>query len=315
MSRRRRFRGREINGIVIVDKHLGDSSNGVLQQVKRLYGAAKAGHTGSLDPLATGVLPICLGEATKLSQYLLDSDKSYRTVAKLGIRTNTGDAEGEVISERPVAITESDLEPVLSRFRGPIEQVPSMFSAIKHNGKPLYQYAREGIEVERKSRKVNIYRLTLIEFRGDELVLEVDCSKGTYIRSLVEDIGEVLGCGAHVAELRRTKAGPYEEAQSFTIEALEALRGEGGHAALDNILLAQDSAVSHWPAVLLGESTSFYLTQGQPVQVSRAPTSGFVRIYRQIEGEPNVFLGIGEIQDDGLVAPRRLVANPATSAS
>ena len=311
MSRRRRFRGREVNGIVVVDKPIGSSSNDVLQQVKRLYGAAKAGHTGSLDPLATGVLPVCLGEATKLSQYLLDSDKSYRTVAKLGIRTNTGDAEGEVVSERPVAITESDLEPVLAKFRGPVDQIPSMFSAIKHNGKPLYQYAREGIEVERKSRRINIYRLTMLEFRGgDEVVLEVDCSKGTYIRTLVEDIGEMLGCGAHVADLRRLKAGPYEEEQSYTVEKLEEIREGGGHAALDNLLLEQDSAVSHWPAVMLGKNSAFYLSQGQPVQVSRAPTAGLVRIYRQVEGEANIFLGIGEIQDDGLVAPRRLVANP-----
>ncbi|CAM3761310.1 tRNA pseudouridine(55) synthase TruB [Parendozoicomonas haliclonae] len=305
---RRRFRGRPVNGIVVVDKPIGASSNQVLQQVKRLYGAAKAGHTGSLDPLATGVLPVCLGEATKLSQYLLDSDKSYRTTAKLGIRTNTGDAEGEVVAERPVAVTESDLEPVLAKFRGPIEQVPSMFSALKHNGKPLYEYARQGIEIERPARKVNIYRLTLIEFRGDELVLEVDCSKGTYIRTLVEDIGEMLGCGAHVAELRRLKAGPYEEEQSYTIEELEEIRNNGGHAALDAILLDQDSAVSHWPQVLLGDSSAHYVSQGQPVQVSRAPTSGFVRIYHQVEGAPNIFLGIGEIQDDGLVAPRRLVA-------
>ena len=309
MSRRRRFRGRSVSGIVVIDKPTGASSNDVLQRVKRLYGAAKAGHTGSLDPLATGVLPVCLGEATKLSQYLLDSDKSYRTVAKLGIRTNTGDAEGEVVQERPVAITESDLEPVLAKFRGPIEQIPSMFSALKHKGKPLYQYAREGIEIEREARKVNIYRLTLLEFRGDEMVLEVDCSKGTYIRTLVEDIGEMLGCGAHVADLRRLKAGPYEEEQSYTLEQLEEIRDGGGHAALDNILLAQDSAVSHWPAVLLGETSSHYVTQGQPVQVSRAPTTGFVRIYRSVEGDANVFLGIGEIQDDGLVAPRRLIAS------
>ncbi len=308
MSRRRRFRGRPVSGIVIVDKPTGASSNDVLQRVKRLYGAAKAGHTGSLDPLATGILPVCLGEATKLSQYLLDSDKSYRTVAKLGVRTNTGDAEGEVVQERPVAVTRSDLEPVLTRFRGPIEQIPSMFSALKHKGKPLYQYAREGIEIERESRKVNIYRLTLLEFRGDEMVLEVDCSKGTYIRTLVEDIGEMLGCGAHVADLRRLKAGPYEEERSYTLEQLEEVRDGGGHAALDGLLLEQDSAVSHWPSVLLGEHSSHYLTQGQPVQVSRAPTSGFVRIYRNVEGEPRVFLGIGEIQDDGLVAPRRLVA-------
>ncbi len=304
---RRRPRGRSVNGIVVVDKPIGASSNHVLQQVKRLYGAAKAGHTGSLDPLATGVLPICLGEATKLSQYLLDSDKSYRTTAKLGIRTTTGDAEGEVVSERPVMITESDLGPVLAAFRGPIEQVPSMFSALKHNGKPLYEYARQGIEIERPARKVNIYRLTLIEFRGDELVLEVDCSKGTYIRTLVEDIGEMLGCGAHVAELRRLKAGPFEEEQSYTIETLEQMRSEG--LSLDGLLLPQDAAVSHLPAVLLGDISADFLLKGQPVQVSRAPTSGFVRIYHLVENQPNVFLGIGEIQDDGLVAPKRLMAN------
>ncbi len=308
----RRFRGRPVNGIVIVDKPIGGSSNNVLQQVKRLYGAAKAGHTGSLDPLATGVLPICLGEATKLSQYLLDSDKSYRTTARLGIRTTTGDAEGEVVAERPVAVTESDLEPILAQFRGPIEQVPSMFSALKHKGKPLYEYARAGIEIERPARKVNIYRLTLIEFRGDELVLEIDCSKGTYIRNLVEDIGEMLGCGAHVAELRRLKAGPYEEAQSYTLEQLEEIRDNGGHGALDNLLLPQDSAVSHWPAVLLGDVSADFINQGQPVQVSRAPTSGLVRIYRLVEGSSNVFLGIGEVQDDGLIAPRRLIANRAS---
>ena len=305
---RRRPRGRSVNGIVVVDKPIGASSNHVLQQVKRLYGAAKAGHTGSLDPLATGVLPICLGEATKLSQYLLDSDKSYRTTAKLGIRTTTGDAEGETVSERPVAITAGDLEPVLARFRGPIEQVPSMYSALKHNGKPLYEYARQGIEIERPARKVNIDRLTLIEFLGDELVLEVDCSKGTYIRTLVEDIGEMLGCGAHVAQLRRLKAGPYEEAQSYTIETLEQMRSEG--LSLDSLLLAQDSAVSHWPAVMLGDISAEFLLKGQPVQVARAPTSGFVRIYLLVENQPNVFLGIGEIQDDGLVAPRRLIAQP-----
>ena len=305
---RRRPRGRSVNGIVVVDKPIGASSNHVLQEVKRLYGAAKAGHTGSLDPLATGVLPICLGEATKLSQYLLDSDKSYRTTAKLGIRTTTGDAEGETVSERPVAITAGDLEPVLARFRGPIEQVPSMYSALKHNGKPLYEYARQGIEIERPARKVNIYRLTLIEFRGDELVLEVDCSKGTYIRTLVEDIGEMLGCGAHVAQLRRLKAGPYEEAQSYTIGTLEQMRSEG--LSLDGLLLAQDSAVSDWPAVMLGDISADFLLKGQPVQVARAPTSGFVRIYHLIENQPNVFLGIGEIQDDGLVAPRRLIAQP-----
>ena len=307
MAKRRKFRGRDVNGIVIIDKPTGASSNDVLQRVKRLYGAAKAGHTGSLDPLATGVLPVCLGEATKLSQYLLDSDKSYRTVAKLGIRTATGDAEGEVVQERPVAVTERDVEAVLEKFRGPGEQIPSMYSAIKHNGQPLYKLAREGIEVERKARPINIYRLAMTAFRGDEIELEVDCSKGTYIRTLVEDIGEILGCGAHIIDLRRLKAGPYCEEGSFTLEALEQVRDGGGHKALDDLLMSQDSAVSQMPAVALGEASSFYLLQGQSIQVPRAPTSGFVRIYRSMTDAPDVFLGIGEITDEGLVAPRRLI--------
>ncbi|MGB1270740.1 MAG: tRNA pseudouridine(55) synthase TruB, partial [Endozoicomonas sp.] len=188
--RRRRSRGRPVDGIIVLDKVFGASSNEVLQRVKRIFNAAKAGHTGSLDPLATGVLPICLGEATKFSQYLLDSDKSYRTTMKMGVRTTTGDREGEVVEERPVAVTRSDLEAVLQSFRGEIDQIPSMYSALKHNGKPLYEYAREGIEVDRPSRIITIHRLELMDFDGDECVLEVDCSKGTYIRTLVEDIGE-----------------------------------------------------------------------------------------------------------------------------
>lgn len=307
MARRRRFKGRDVSGIVIIDKPMGASSNEVLQQVKRLYGAAKAGHTGSLDPLATGVLPVCLGNATNISQYLLDSDKDYRTIAKLGIRTTTGDSEGEIVQERPVAVTEQEVEAVLVKFRGQGEQMPSMYSAIKHNGQPLYKLAREGIVVERKARPITIYRLAMTAFRGDEIELEVDCSKGTYVRTLVEDIGEMLGCGAHVIGLRRLKAGPYSEEGAFTIERLEQIRDDGGHKALDDILMAQDSAVSQMPAVALGEASSFYLMQGQSIQVSRTPTFGFVRIYRAMTDAPDVFLGIGEMTDDGLVAPRRLV--------
>lgn len=304
----RRSRGRPVNGILLVDKPAQQTSNGTLQRVKALFGAAKAGHTGSLDPLATGLLPVCLGEATKLSQYLLDANKRYRARARLGVRTTTGDAEGEVVSERPVAVTQDALDAALAAFRGEIEQCPSMYSAIKHKGKPLYSYARQGIEVERKLRSVTIFRLDLLEFNGNEVEVEVDCSKGTYIRTLLEDIGEALGCGAHVTMLRRLAVGPYEEEQSWTLEALEALRDQGGHKALDEKLLAQDSAVSHWPGVTLGEAGSFYLTQGQAVQVPHAPASGFVRLYRGDPGEGADFLGIGEIQNDGLVAPRRLVS-------
>lgn len=353
MAKRRRSRGRPVNGIVVVDKLKGASSNEVLQRVKRIFGAAKAGHTGSLDPLATGVLPVCLGEATKFSQFLLDSDKSYRTSVRLGIKTTTGDAEGEVVEQRPVQITRSDIEAVLVDFQGEIEQVPSMYSALKYKGQPLYKLAREGIEVERPARRVSIYRIELLEFSGDHCVLDVDCSKGTYIRTLAEDIGERLGCLAHVAELRRLKAGPYDQQEAYSLEALEAIRAEGrekalsadqsewldalfarvdeagrdsleddeqqlkalsmqrsqgGNRALDALLLPLDSAVSHYPEVHLGANSSFYILQGQPVLVPNAPTCGYVRIYSQAD---EGFLGIGEILDDGRVAPKRLVRSAA----
>ncbi len=354
---RRINRGRAVNGIIVVDKVFGASSNEVLQRVKRLFNAAKAGHTGSLDPLATGVLPICLGEATKFSQYLLDSDKSYRTTMKMGVRTTTGDREGELVEERAVTVTRSDVEAILPRFRGDVEQVPSMYSALKHNGRPLYEYAREGVEVERPSRTITIHRLELLDFDGDECILEVDCTKGTYIRTLIEDIGEALGCLAHVAELKRLKAGPYTEHQAHTLDELTAMRDEAREAALsveqrieyaelsgvaqelgrgkmekdhpeqwqllkelnrvrnkagdqvlDALLLAQDSAVSDWPQVKLGKTSSYYIAQGNPVQVPQAPASGSVRIYGVNEdSEDLVFLGIGEINEDGLVAPKRLV--------
>ncbi|WP_067515169.1 tRNA pseudouridine(55) synthase TruB [Endozoicomonas ascidiicola] len=351
---RRVNRGRAVDGIIVVDKVYGASSNEVLQRVKRLFNAAKAGHTGSLDPLATGVLPICLGEATKFSQYLLDSDKSYRTTMKMGVQTTTGDREGEVVAERPVAVTRSDVEAILDQFRGEIEQVPSMFSALKHNGRPLYEYAREGIEIDRPSRKITIHRLELLDFEGDECVFEVDCTKGTYIRTLVEDIGAALGCLGHVAELKRLKAGPYTEHQAYSLDELAKLRDEGREAALDveqrvefaelagladeigrdkleksqaerfkdlgrirnkagdrvidELLLPLDSAVSDWPQVKLGANSSFFVAQGNPVQVPQAPTSGNVRIYGIAEGEEDLsFFGVGEITDDGLVAPKRLI--------
>ena len=232
MSKRRRNRGRAVDGIIIVDKLKGLSSNDVLQRVKRVFGAAKAGHTGSLDPLATGVLPICLGEATKFSQFLLESDKSYRTRVQLGVQTTTGDAEGEVVDQRPVRVTQADVEAVVNRFVGEVSQVPSMYSALKHNGQPLYKLAREGIEVERAARTVTVFRNELINFNGDQFELEVDCSKGTYIRTLVEDIGHELGCLAHVRELQRLKAGPYAIDQSYTLEALEAIKADGRKHAL-----------------------------------------------------------------------------------
>ncbi len=300
---RRRTHGRPVNGILLLDKPMGATSNAALQQVKRLFQAQKAGHTGSLDPLATGVLPICLGEATKASAFLLDADKYYRVVCKLGETTSTQDAEGEVLETRPVGDYDlAELEAVLDRFRGPQEQVPPMFSAVKHEGQRLYKLARQGIEVERKARSIVIHELSLLSWESPNLEIEVHCSKGTYVRTLAEDIGEVLGCGAHVTALRRTGVGPYGGDDLVTLEQLEALAGEG-YARLDARLLPMESALAQWPGVRLTGDAAFYLRQGQPVLVPKAPTSGWVRLY---EGE-STFLGMGEILDDGRVAPRRLM--------
>ena len=305
----RRQRGREVSGVIVIDKPHGISSNDAVQAVKRIYRAQKVGHTGSLDPLATGVLPLCLGEATKLSQFLLDSDKEYRARIKLGIRTDSGDAAGRILEERPVSgIDRAAVEAVLKDFRGEIEQVPSMFSAIKHHGQPLYKLARQGIEVERKARRVTIHRNEIVAFEGDEFELMIHCSKGTYVRTIAEEIGERLGCGAHVCALRRLRAGPYGETDMVSLETLERVRERGGHGALDALLLPLSSAVANWPVVSLSDATAFYIRQGQPVLVPHAPTSGRVQLMEQsTDGSNGSFIGVGEILDDGRVAPRRLV--------
>ncbi len=306
MARRRR--GRPVNGILVLDKPSGMSSNQALQTVKRLFFAAKAGHTGSLDPLATGVLPMCFGEATKFSQYLLDADKAYESTFVLGVATDTGDAEGQVIDPNDASgLGEADVAAALEAFRGEIEQVPSMYSAIKHGGKPLYKLAREGVEVERKSRRVVIQRLELRAFRSVGQHAEVDiyleCSKGTYVRSIAEDLGRALGCGAHVTVLRRTKAGPFSLADSVTLTALETLKQNDKLAEMDALLRPADCALGGMPLVQLSESGGFYLRQGQPVLVPNAPSNGMVRVAL----ETGEFLGVGEILDDGRVAPRRLI--------
>lgn len=302
---RKKNKGRDVSGVLLLDKPQGGSSNHVLQRVKRLFGAAKAGHTGSLDPLATGMLPICFGEATKISAFLLDSDKRYRLKCQLGVTTTTGDAEGEVLDEWDVsAITEEDIKKVLPDFVGEIDQVPPMYSALKHNGERLYKLARQGIVVERKSRKVTIYDIEFLSYEqvGDKriLELEVGCSKGTYVRTLVEDIAKKLDIGAHIVELRRLSVGPYD-GDMLTVEQLTEL-AEQGFEALDASLQPVDSGVADWPDVRLTADAAFYVKQGQPVMVPQAPTHGWVRIYDQSE-----FLGVGEIQDDGLVAPRRMI--------
>jgi tRNA pseudouridine55 synthase len=306
MARHRNRKGREIDGVLVVDKPAGVSSNDAVQRAKHLFKARKVGHTGSLDPLATGVLPLCFGEATKFSQYLLASDKKYWTRIQLGVATDSGDADGQVIDTRPVeGITAERIESVLARFRGEIDQVPSMFSAVKHQGQPLYKLARQGIEVERASRRVTVYANELVAFSGDTFELEIHCSKGTYVRTIAEEIGVALGCGAHVIALRRRKAGPYEERDAVTFEALEACLADGGLAALDALLLPTSSAVRDWPTVTLSEATAYYVRQGQPVVVAHAPTDGWVRL---LEGVREEFMGVGEILDDGRVAPRRLVS-------
>jgi len=300
---RQRQRGRNVQGILLLDKPMGITSNAALQQVKRLFHARKAGHTGSLDPLANGLLPICLGSATKISAFLLDADKHYRVRIQLGVTTTTADAEGEVLETRSTeGISEQDIQGVLGRFSGEIQQLPPMYSALKHKGERLYKLARQGIEVEREPRPVTIHALQFVAAELPEFELDVHCSKGTYVRTLAEDIGEALGCGAHVVALRRTGVGPFDTEGWVDMETLEA-KAEEGFDALDRLLLPIDSAIGHWPEVRLTADTAYYLRMGQPVIVPRAPTEGWVRLY---EGE-GVFIGVGEIQDDGRVAPRRLI--------
>ena len=292
-----------MNGILLLDKPAGMTSNAALQAVKKLYAARKAGHTGSLDPLATGLLPLCFGEATKVSGFLLDADKDYQVVCRFGERTSTGDAEGEVIEQRPVDnISEQQLRTVLDDFLGDIEQIPPMYSAVKHKGERLYKLARQGVEVEREPRQVTIFDLDLVHFEAPTVEIRVRCSKGTYVRTLVEDIGERLGCGAHVAGLRRLGVGPFDDSRMVTMEQLETVAAEG-HYALDQLLLPMESGLMQWPDVRLSGDAAFYLRQGQPVLVPKAPTTGWVRLY---EGDSR-FLGMGEILDDGRVAPRRLM--------
>ena len=298
-----RSKRRDIDGVLIFDKPLGMSSNNALQKVRWLFNAAKGGHTGSLDPLASGVLPLCLGEATKFSQYLLDADKAYVTEARLGMTTTTGDAEGDVIEMKPVNVSLEQVNAVLPSFTGDIEQIPPMYSALKHDGQPLYKLARAGETVERKPRSVTIGQLKVLSLEGDRLQLEVHCTKGTYIRTLVEDIGLALGCGAHVSALRRIKAGPFDLSQSITLETLEALHAEGGHEPLDHLLLPSYRGLLDWPEVNLTEQTAYYLNHGQAVRVPGSPAFGMVRL-RDQSGK---FIGIGEMTDDARVAPKRLM--------
>jgi tRNA pseudouridine55 synthase len=292
---------KNINGVLLLDKPLGFSSNQALQKVKWLYQAAKAGHTGTLDPLATGLLPLCFGEATKFAHYLTDADKTYFATLKLGVTTNTGDAEGEVLSTQPVNVSQVQFAEVCRQFVGKISQIPPMYSALKHEGKALYEYARAGVEIERKERFITIHSITLNSFEQDEASITVTCTKGTYIRTLAEDIGQKLGCGAHLIGLRRTATANYQITKSITLEQFEAMSEAQRIAAL----LPPDSAVLALPAMILDEDSTFYLQRGQAVWQSGAIPKGLIRLY----SENQVFLGLGEQQSDGKIAPKRLIVD------
>jgi tRNA pseudouridine55 synthase len=301
---KRRPRGRDISGILLLDKPAGVTSNAALQTAKQLFRARKAGHTGSLDPLATGLLPICFGEATKLSTFLLEADKYYRATLRLGLRTTTGDSEGEVIARRPVPrVSREEVERVLTDFRGARDQIPPMFSAVKLNGVPLYRLAHQGIEVERKARRISIFRLELLSVDDDCLEIDVHCSKGTYVRVLADDLGERLGCGAHICALRRTGVGAFDARHMVSFARLESRAMEEGDAGLDACLLSMESALAQWPGVRLPHDMAYFLTRGQAVFVPHAPSHGLVRIYTREDR----FLGVGRILDDGRVAPKRLI--------
>ncbi len=299
MTRPRRRRGDPIDGILLLDKHPAITSNQALQQAKRLLVARKAGHTGSLDPIATGLLPLCFGEATKISPFLLGGDKRYLVTIRLGVATATGDAEGEITERVTVpALGHQKIESVLVRFMGDIEQIPPMFSALKQGGRRLYDLARQGIEVERAPRRVTIHELKLLDYGADFLKLEVFCSKGTFIRTLAEDIAKALETVGHVEELRRTQVGVYDVSNAVTLDQLEAMTLEERR----DLLLPIDSAVAGWPRVQLGDDMAFYLLRGQPVLIPKVQAQGFMRLYNR-DGS---FIGVGEVLDDGRVAPRRL---------
>ena len=325
----RRRKGRAINGVFLLDKPLGESSNNVLQKVRAMYGAAKAGHTGALDPLASGMLPICLGEATKFSQFLLDADKTYEVTATLGIRTTTSDADGEVVSTLPVTSTEDDIRAACLSFVGASKQIPSMFSALKHEGKPLYWYARQGIEIDRPARDITIFAIDILRIEGAEVDMRVHCSKGTYIRSLVDDIGQVLGCGAYVSRLHRSQVAGYPSDKMMSLDALQTLvdthridKGSEHHPYIDPLLLPMDI-----PLYALGSTVAtdaqingvkvgmpFIPAQITPAQVDETVVDvkamalskdGFEQV--KVYDESGNIYAVAELKDDGYLHPKRVV--------
>jgi len=315
MAKKRK--GRAINGVLLLDKPYEMSSNNALQRVKHIYFAQKAGHTGALDPLATGMLPICLGEGTKFSQFLLDTDKTYEVTAKLGIRTTTSDADGEIVSEKEVNVSIEQLNSALDSFRGTTQQVPSMYSALKYKGQPLYKYARDGIEVPRESRDITVFSLELLRFEGDEVDLSIHVSKGTYIRTIVDDLGELLGCGAHVANLRRNAVGNYPKNRMVTMAQLEALLAQAEtdevspSTLLDPLLLPMTTACDGIAPVFVDDIAANFLRHGNPVQTPNLPDEGIVQVFIGENVDEGEFIGVGFIDDDGRLAPKRIVVVPS----
>jgi len=289
---------RPIDGVLLLDKPAGMSSNAALQKVRRALQAAKAGHTGTLDPMATGLLPLCFGEATKFASALLEADKTYLATLRLGIVTTTADAEGEILATQPVTVTQQDVLRVLDGFIGEIDQVPPMYSALKRAGTPLYALARRGIEVERSARRVTIRALRLTAWEGERFEIEVTCSKGTYIRTLAADIGAVLGCGAHLAALRRTRVGRLDVAAALPLATLDNLDA----SALTRLLLPVDSLLEDLPVATLSAAESARVLQGRAVRWTGAPG----RLFRLIA--PQGFLGVGLLAEDGWLKPQRLIA-------
>jgi len=304
-----RKNARAVNGILLLDKPLEVSSNGILQRVRWLFQAQKAGHTGALDPMASGLLPICFGEATKFSQFLLDTDKTYLVTANFGVRTSTSDVEGEVISEKPVQFSQAELEQALVAFRGDILQVPTMFSALKYQGQPLYRYARQGITVPREARPISIFRFELLAFNGSTADFIVHCSKGTYIRTLIDDLGEALGCGAHVGRLHRTQVGPFHAAQMVTPPQLDALaeqcHASGDFSTMDALLLPLDAGIVDMPKLVLTEQEQHRLQHGQNCTVTAADIAAV-----KLHGPGDSFFGIGQVQQ-GVLSSRRLLNTAA----
>lgn len=306
MARRRK--GRAISGVLLLNKPTGISSNKALQKVRAMLYASKGGHTGNLDPMATGLLPLCFGEATKFSSYLLDADKAYIACARLGQVSDTGDADGTIVNERPVPeLSTEQLEQVMQRFVGPIEQVPPMYSALKQNGQPLYKLAREGKTVERKARPVTIYSIELIDWQAPDLTFSVRCSKGTYVRTLAEDIGEQLGCGAHLISLHRTHTGGFEASEMITMDQLQQVRDDEG--SIDHFLLPADILVSHFAKKNLSAAETARILHGQDIANTENLT-GMVRLY----DPEQQFLGLAEASETGRLMPRRLIVTDETVA-